>query len=454
MKLYEYYPSLCGHCHQGPRSPSSPLLRCSRCKIFYYCSKDCQAKDWKRGHKRFCSLIASSSEGRSHFFSGHSGQAALQWMNDCCTNIEQFSEFRQWRSVFFFPPVCRKVGCFSPGEGGQEGGQGDGLLTCERCLSVSWCSEKHKDEGAAQHQQFCSELKLARFANSLKNKDIETNVTLDDDLDVKFKGPAEDIARQIGLNYQYLKRTSKSENDLNKSLLEAKFLSDFLSGPLTLLHIGSKFLPDFSRRKSLEIHIVGASDYEADGCDVKWEHLAHRLPALRSLLFKFIGPDLKSPNSNNNTERRVTCDPCSSLGRVISHGYYRMTYQEFREKDSSEPDLVLVQNCGFHARADLRSERVWKEGQLGSLLHQTGSTLVFTSYTEAEARRDMERMVEECGQEMEVVVNCQENPMRSLYPRRSFESWYDGVDVLYSNYYLSVVKPKTVKVPVMSCNGG
>ena len=129
MKSYEYYPSLCGNCHQGPGSASNPLLRCSRCQIFYYCSRDCQSKDWKQGHKRFCSLIANSSKGRSHFFSGHSGQPALEWMNDCCINIDQFSEFRQWRSVFFFPPVCRKVGCFSPGPGGR-------LLTCERCLSL------------------------------------------------------------------------------------------------------------------------------------------------------------------------------------------------------------------------------------------------------------------------------------------------------------------------------
>ena len=104
--------------------------------------------------------------------------------------------------------------------------------------------------------------------------------------------------------------------------------------------------------------------------------------------------------------------------------------------------------------ASLLSERVWKEGQLGSLLHQSGTPLVFTSYTEAEAKRDMERMMEECGQRLEVMVNCQENPMRSLFPRRSFESWYDGVDVLYSNYYLSVVKAKTGNLPVISCIGG
>ena len=125
MKSYEYYPSLCASCHQGPGSPSTPLLRCSKCKIFYYCSRVCQSKDWKQGHKRLCSVIANSSEGRSHFFSGHSGQTAPQWREDCLANIEQFSDFSQWSSVFIFPPVCRQVGCFSPGEGGQ-----GGLLTC------------------------------------------------------------------------------------------------------------------------------------------------------------------------------------------------------------------------------------------------------------------------------------------------------------------------------------
>ena len=30
------------------------LLRCTRCKIALYCSKDCQVEAWKNGHKREC----------------------------------------------------------------------------------------------------------------------------------------------------------------------------------------------------------------------------------------------------------------------------------------------------------------------------------------------------------------------------------------------------------------
>ena len=110
MKSYEYYPSLCGGCHQGPGSPSSPLLRCSKCQI--YCSRDYQSKDWKKGHK-------------GTLFSH-------------CQPFWGKISFLQWRSVFIFPPVCRKVGCFSPGHGGR---------LCERCLSLLvlwWSSYKRR----------------------------------------------------------------------------------------------------------------------------------------------------------------------------------------------------------------------------------------------------------------------------------------------------------------------
>ncbi|KAL7425619.1 hypothetical protein ACHAXM_000092 [Skeletonema potamos] len=43
---------LCGGC----KKPVDDMKRCSRCKIASYCSRDCQAKDWKR-HKRVCQAL-------------------------------------------------------------------------------------------------------------------------------------------------------------------------------------------------------------------------------------------------------------------------------------------------------------------------------------------------------------------------------------------------------------
>ena len=45
--------NLCQTC-QTAESPSTKLMVCARCKIVRYCSRECQAADWKRGHKKQC----------------------------------------------------------------------------------------------------------------------------------------------------------------------------------------------------------------------------------------------------------------------------------------------------------------------------------------------------------------------------------------------------------------
>jgi hypothetical protein len=40
------------------------LMRCQRCKVVYYCSRDCQVADWKR-HQEMCTALGSGSVSRS-----------------------------------------------------------------------------------------------------------------------------------------------------------------------------------------------------------------------------------------------------------------------------------------------------------------------------------------------------------------------------------------------------
>ena len=218
------------------------------------------------------------------------------------------------------------------------------------------------------------------------------------------------------------------------------FLSDLLSGPFTLLECGHKFLPGLASKESLKIHIVGSHLYESI-CSIKWEFLAHRLPALKFLEMMFVGPMLS--NNNNNTKQEVveTCEECSRQGRVVTHGHYSMTYLQFRQQDQSPPDLLLVQNCGFHEHP-LNSDE-WKNGWagLGSLLHQTGAPVIFTSYTRIEAVKDLKRFKEQCGQEVEVLLESEENKMRSYRPRRDM-GLEEEIDVFYNNFYINVVKAK------------
>lgn len=43
----------CGNCHRPPR-PNENLLVCTRCKSVAYCDRNCQRRDWKKGHKKEC----------------------------------------------------------------------------------------------------------------------------------------------------------------------------------------------------------------------------------------------------------------------------------------------------------------------------------------------------------------------------------------------------------------
>jgi hypothetical protein len=55
----------CHHCEKTETQMDGALLmKCQRCKVTYYCSKDCQVADW-RSHKEWCKAQASRKESRS-----------------------------------------------------------------------------------------------------------------------------------------------------------------------------------------------------------------------------------------------------------------------------------------------------------------------------------------------------------------------------------------------------
>eukprot|EP01083_Nonionella_stella_P112031 329069_1 len=49
-------PASCATCHKA-----GATSRCTACKCTYYCSRDCQRKDWKQ-HKRICKMLKEEEE--------------------------------------------------------------------------------------------------------------------------------------------------------------------------------------------------------------------------------------------------------------------------------------------------------------------------------------------------------------------------------------------------------
>lgn len=55
FKVKEKNEIACNYCKK-PQG-ATKLDMCSACKKTYYCSKDCQKRDWKAGHKTQCPLL-------------------------------------------------------------------------------------------------------------------------------------------------------------------------------------------------------------------------------------------------------------------------------------------------------------------------------------------------------------------------------------------------------------
>jgi hypothetical protein len=50
----------CFACNRKERVGGQPLLKCGGCELARYCSKECQAKDWREGgHKQICKTLAA-----------------------------------------------------------------------------------------------------------------------------------------------------------------------------------------------------------------------------------------------------------------------------------------------------------------------------------------------------------------------------------------------------------
>ena len=149
-------------------------------------------------------------------------------------------------------------------------------------------------------------------------------------------------------------------------------------------------------------------------------------------------PNHRTRNCHDTSS--ILCQECTALGREIRYVMKSMTYKQFKtENNYCKPDMVLIQNCGFH-EYEIETEEWhsgWQAG-IASLCALKDIPVIFTSYTKGEARADLQRFLDASDSGVDILVNCEENPMRSYRPIRDWEM-DDEKDVFYSNQYINVI---------------
>jgi len=460
-----YYWGCCMVCGATSNRSDDPfktttLKRCSRCRCVTYCCVEHQKLHWKY-HKALCNYLsaAAGEVGADTFFAAGTGPEADALPITDEGNADEdvaangASAWRSWRQfrvraiftceaimrrslelyereVFFFPQACRV--CFQA--------KADGMIPCEKCWNVAYCSEQHRDEHIDKHNRSqCLELLHCMAADVYESSVSIANPPIPTDVDCEYmKTNHLDMTKYLAI----LLGQKNYRNLTDIQMLDLKFLSDRLSGPLTLYYVMEKFGLSggcsLSDRKELVIHIVGAALPEMVGIK-KWEFLHHRLPECQKLKFVFIGPDVIEAE-DGELERLQNCSVCKDKGKETQYEFFNCEYSTYASQRVTyfQPDLVAVFNCGFSEHRENPEKDTWKDS-FEALVQQSGAPLLFTSYNIGEARRDFNRIHMESGMDLKVDVQREENPFRSLRPIRDWELENDQ-DVFYNNQFFSVVR--------------
>ncbi|MCL4145267.1 UNVERIFIED_CONTAM: hypothetical protein GTU68_053218, partial [Idotea baltica] len=226
-----------------------------------------------------------------------------------------------------------------------------------------------------------------------------------------------------------------------------------LSFPLSLLYALEKletngYKKSFINSSELKIHVIGAeSAVELLGI-IRWEYFLHRLPSLLKLHIVFIGPNLfKSFEMEDEFEMdkhclddscSTRCEDCIKKNRVVVYEMATMLYHDYEEsKHFKEPDAIIAFNCGFHEFAEDPSD-TWSKSL--NLITKMAIPLIFTSYTQLEAERDLKTALKS-NSDIEVRIPPQLNPFCSPRPIRD-PSRENEESFFFYNQYLSCIQGK------------
>jgi tetratricopeptide (TPR) repeat protein len=65
--------AICAYCKK-PAKAGKKLKSCSKCKGSFYCSRECQVKDWRKGHKKVCMAIKEVKVNMVSQLTGQTGR--------------------------------------------------------------------------------------------------------------------------------------------------------------------------------------------------------------------------------------------------------------------------------------------------------------------------------------------------------------------------------------------
>ncbi|KAK6624167.1 hypothetical protein RUM44_011025 [Polyplax serrata] len=372
-----FYGNMCFVCRRTVKEGN--LKKCSCCKLIFYCSEAHQKVHWKQ-HSSLCRVIREIDSVLKP------------------DNVENDSDWYGYRTKFLVLCELKMSRKLMPSEinmilfpnNCQICHKKTNLMACANCLCVNYCSEAHKQADMICHSkichlfQLCCELDLALEKGPLYP---------DYSFRKEYFGLEDSMVDFIKTNIVPKRVSSFTEIQVNA------LIAELITCPLSLL-FATKII-NYEFKENTVLHVVGCSYLETASLK---------------------GPDVKEADD---------IGPCCLCQDKLNITFVRNLYHDYvKSSVYQEPDIMCTFNCGYHEYENSDSDTWYKT--LPLLICNKNVPLIFTSFTEDEANRDMNRLV---SLQSSLRVNILKNKFSGLRPFRDLEK----LGVYFNNGYMGTV---------------
>ncbi|KAJ6566300.1 hypothetical protein B0H19DRAFT_1137355 [Mycena capillaripes] len=415
------------------------LYRCGRCLRIVYCSPECQKLDWEK-HKPLCKALGAiprSNPKAPEILSlprqPTTDLTIVQKITEtdmncnlafCTSSLKREPYWFEMMLIIYEPRciACARTHNLIRMEATKNGTTAKPLVPCSQCKLTFCCSAAHWHLARRMHDAPCEDARDA-LSQCQMNKELCAHI--------KFVGLMADALDSSGeyiwaperLNSVWLSLSGLSwESELGDELRKSldvpasrpitpwiRLASNSLSRAMTILY-GLENLNDddeWTRKHTLTIHIIGATDKEVSLGKV-FEEILHRLPEVKTLKLVLCGPHMPGRRSASDFE---ICVECTKLGRQRIHEHADCFYHDFVRSKGSEfqkPDLCIAFNSG----ASQSSMETWPATFQVLVAREIPS--LFTSYNREEAEADA-ALLHAAGATLIPALGPAKNPWGSIH---------------------------------------
>lgn len=167
--------------------------------------------------------------------------------------------------------------------------------------------------------------------------------------------------------------------------------------------------------------------------------MLHLMPAVNVLKLVFTGADLNNENLPLDVISRIRpCRNCRQTCRAVKFDFHARTlYHEYaRSPAFTKPNLICFFNPGLYRTTAADGTDAWPDTIMAAVAQNC--PIVVTSYTEAEAPLDFERIVTICNH-VKIVQMPTRNPFKAVKPERNFLS-EEAQPLMFKNFYYFIVQ--------------